>query len=171
MPTKALIAYASWYGTTAEIAKSLAAAVAENGGEAAIARARDVKSVAEYDAVIVGSAVRVGKPHKDAIAFLKKYGPALVSKKTAVFVSCMTRSQDTDAARATSQTYVDMLTSAAPGIMPLSTAAFGGTFDKEKASLLVRAMFWMMKVKPGDYRDWDAIRAWAADTAKALVVA
>ncbi len=67
---KMLIAVSSKHGSTAEIAASIGETVRETGIEVDVVDARDVESVAPYDAVIVGSAVHMGRwmgPARDLV--------------------------------------------------------------------------------------------------------
>ena len=58
---KMLIAVSSKHGSTAEIAASIGQTVRETGIEVDVVDAGDVESVAPYNAVIVGSAVHMGR--------------------------------------------------------------------------------------------------------------
>ena len=67
---KMLIAVSSKHGSTAEIAASIGETVREAGIEVDVVDAEDVESVAPYDAVIVGSAVHMGRwmgPARDLV--------------------------------------------------------------------------------------------------------
>ena len=58
---KMLIAVSSKHGSTREIAESIAETIRESGIEVEVADAQDVESVAPYDAVVVGSAIFMGR--------------------------------------------------------------------------------------------------------------
>jgi menaquinone-dependent protoporphyrinogen oxidase len=45
---------------------------------------------------------------------------------------------------------------------------FGGYLDMKKITFIERALIRMVKAEPGEYRDLDAIAAWARDIAEAL---
>jgi menaquinone-dependent protoporphyrinogen oxidase len=47
--------------------------------------------------------------------------------------------------------------------------AFAGAMDLNQLSLVYRFMINAMKVPEGDYRDWNAIRAWATDVGPMLL--
>jgi menaquinone-dependent protoporphyrinogen IX oxidase len=61
------------------------------------------------------------------------------------------------------------------GLTPLNTALFGGELDFNKYGFLIKAVLkddrrhiesgGVDLSKPYDYRDWDAIRAWARSVA------
>jgi menaquinone-dependent protoporphyrinogen oxidase len=45
---------------------------------------------------------------------------------------------------------------------------FAGRLDKDLLNVGERAMVTAMRAPLGDFRDWDAVRAWAADVAAQL---
>jgi menaquinone-dependent protoporphyrinogen IX oxidase len=58
-------------------------------------------------------------------------------------------------------TYLDQLQEKAPAVEPVDRGLFGGAMDYKKLPLPLRLMMKAMKKKEGDFRDWEAIRAWA----------
>ena len=46
--------------------------------------------------------------------------------------------------------------------MPLDVGFFAGVMDYSKLPVVLRLMMKVMKAPQGDFRDWEAIRAWAA---------
>ena len=53
-------------------------------------------------------------------------------------------------------------------IQPRDVALFHGAVDREKLSLIEKWMIRMVNAPAGDFRDWDAIAAWATAIAEAL---
>ncbi|MBE0689894.1 MAG: flavodoxin domain-containing protein, partial [Anaerolineae bacterium] len=70
MQNKALIAYASKYGATAEIAERIGQTLRESGLAAEVKPADQVDDVSKYSAVVLGSAVYAGQWRKEAATFL-----------------------------------------------------------------------------------------------------
>ncbi|HBA91139.1 MAG TPA: flavodoxin, partial [Anaerolineaceae bacterium] len=60
MDKKILVAYATYYGTTREVAETIAKTITEHGYEVEVISAREARDVSRYGAVIVGSAIRGG---------------------------------------------------------------------------------------------------------------
>lgn len=72
--------------------------------------------------------------------------------------------------------YLNALTKRTPGIRPLSVAVFNGKLDFGKLDwlswLAMKLMTVLMReVQEGDFRNWEAIRSWAASLCPALVQA
>ncbi len=64
--------------------------------------------------------------------------------------------------------YSDKLQALVPQVKPVSIRGFVGVLDYSKmdflSRLLMKVILFNKGIKEGDYRDWDAIRAWAKDT-------
>jgi menaquinone-dependent protoporphyrinogen oxidase len=71
MDTIVLVAYASKYGTTAEIAEKIGQVLKQEGLQTDILPVKNVKNLSEYKAVVIGSAIYIGQWRKDAANFLK----------------------------------------------------------------------------------------------------
>ena len=57
----------------------------------------------------------------------------------------------------------------APQVKPVSAAFFAGKLDYSRLDLLSRLFVQIIiGARPGDYRNWDAIRAWAASVRQML---
>jgi menaquinone-dependent protoporphyrinogen IX oxidase len=65
--------------------------------------------------------------------------------------------------------YLAPVLSKAPLIKPLSVAFFGGKMDHRALTLPKRLFAQIVIRKPGDFRNWPAIRAWAADMRRVLL--
>jgi len=65
--------------------------------------------------------------------------------------------------------YLAPVLSKAPFIKPLSVAFFGGKMDHRALTLPKRLFAQIVIRKPGDFRNWPAIRAWAADMRRVLL--
>jgi menaquinone-dependent protoporphyrinogen oxidase len=155
---KILIAYASKLGSTGEVARALAEELAIRGFAADVSRAGDVADVSPYNAVLVGSAVRMGRWLPEAVTFLEQRAGELAAKPVSYFTVCMTMIQDTPENRAKAKG----ITATAHAVRePAAEEFFGGRMDYGRLSFAEQMILRAMKVPEGDYRDWDAIRAWA----------
>jgi menaquinone-dependent protoporphyrinogen oxidase len=158
MGNRVLVAYASRAGSTAEVADAIARRLADRGLAVDVRRARNVRSVDGYAAVIVGSAIRAGRWLPEASAFVKNHREALAARKTAFFTLCMTLQQDTPEHREKVAAYLKPVREI---LDPDEIEFFAGKMDYRKLALVPRPIVERMKVPEGDFRNWDAIGAWA----------
>ena len=158
MDKRVLIAYASKAGSSAEVAGVIGKRLADRGFSVDVRRAGRVRSLDGYGAVIVGSAIRAGQWLSEASGFVKTHREALATRQTAFFTLCMTLQQDTPKNR---ETVAACLKPVRAILEPEKIEFFAGKMDYSKLALLPRLIVKRMKVPEGDFRNWDAIGAWA----------
>ena len=73
MTSKVLLAYASKYGSTREVADAIAKTLREKGLDVEMQQAGEVRSLKEYRAVILGAPLYLYRWHKHALRFLKRH--------------------------------------------------------------------------------------------------
>ena len=163
MNNKVLVAYTSICGSTAEVAKEMAKVLSDRGENVDLMQAKDVKDLSAYKTVVLGSAVRMGQWRPEAVDFVKRHQAVLVQKSTAFFTVCLTLKDDTEENRKKVSAYIDPVRAI---IKPGKEGFFAGKMDYSRLSffdgLLTKNM---IKAPEGDYRNWDAIRAWAGEVA------
>jgi menaquinone-dependent protoporphyrinogen oxidase len=163
MANTVLVAYATRYGSTQEVAEAIAATLRNRGLQATLQAARDAASLDGYDAVVLGAPLYIGSLLKDARRFLSQHGQALAQRPIAAFALGPTFPEDDlQAARA----QLDQELAKFPGLSPVAAELFGGRFDpavlRFPDSLLTKLPASPLHAKPAsDMRDWDAIGAWA----------
>jgi menaquinone-dependent protoporphyrinogen oxidase len=155
---RALVAYASKAGSTAEVAAFIARKLADTGLAVDLRRARNVRSVDGYRVVVVGSAIRAGQWLADASGFVKTHRQALAARKTAFFTLCMTLHQDTPGNREKVAGYLKPVREV---LDPDWIEFFAGKMDYRRLAFGPRLIVKAMKVPEGDFRDWSAIGSWA----------
>ncbi len=167
-----LIAYASQFGTTAEVAHAIGEVFAQNGTSVETKWVNDVDSLDGYDAVIVGSAIQYDRWMPAAANFVQAHQETLSKLPVAYFFTCLTLAQQSDKTAQKAQEYADKLVALAPQVKPVSVGRFAGAINYQKLSLPFRLLFKGLAittgVKEGDYRNWEAIRAWANSMQGAL---
>ncbi len=166
MDKKILVAYGSWAGSTAEIAEAIAAALQESGWAAEASPASKVMDLSPYRAVIVGSGIHAGELHGNVYRFMARHKIALQQMPVAYFVVCMGMKEDTAEHRQQVAAYLNKLHETYPHIQPVDEGYFAGVMDFNKLSWIFRTMMKVMKLEEGDYRDEEAIRAWAVGLAE-----
>ena len=164
MQTRILVAYASKYGSTKEVAEAIADTLQENGLVADLKPIRDVKSLEEYTAVVLGAPIYIIHLHKDAHKFLSCHHEALEKMPVAVFALGPLTSEEEEWKEAKIQLDKDL--AKFPWFGPVEIKIFGGKFDPKNLhfpdSLLVKLPASPLHNAPAiDIRDWTAIRAWA----------
>ena len=85
MSASILVAYATKYGSTQEVAEVVAAALREDGQTVDCRPAKEVRSLGGYTAVVVGAPLHMFRWHKDAKSFLSRHRQALTARPVAVF--------------------------------------------------------------------------------------
>lgn len=162
MNKKILVVYASKCGSTAEVAQSVAQVLGQSGATVEVLPARKVHDLKGYDAVVMGTAIRMFKPLGEMCRFVSWYKGKLARIPTAVFSVGLAMSEDTPQNRADAAKYI------APLVEQLtnnkSLVMFGGKLDYQTLSPFFRMMFskdTSGKMAEGDYRNWESIHAWA----------
>lgn len=160
-----LVAYATHYGSTREVAEKVAEILAERGIETNVRAAHEVDSLDEYSAVVLGGALYFFRLHKDARRFLSRHRKALMDRPVAVFG--MGPFNDTEEEFAGARKHLDRALSKKPWLSPVAVEVFGGRFDPTGLRFPHKNPA-MKKIPPADIRDWEAIRAWAETLPQAL---
>jgi len=163
---KILVAYASEFGTTGEVAEVIGEALCKEGNTVETKWVKNVNDLNNYDAVIIGSAIQYDRWMPEATEFVTAHQNILNKLPVAYFFTCLALSiQNEKAAKKKAMAYSDKLYSLVPQVKPLSVGRFAGVLDYSKMSFFSRLIFKVilsiLGVQEGDYRDWEAIRLWA----------
>ena len=164
---RVLVAYASKHGATEEIAERIGVTLRAAGLAVDVDRAGEIDAVARYDAVVLGSAVYVGRWRGEASRFLKQHRDALAERPTWLFSSGPTG--DGEPVEATSGwTFPASLKPLLESIAPRDVALFHGKLDPDELGFFERWIVRRVGAPEGDFRDLEAIDAWARSIAEAL---
>lgn len=161
MSDRILVAYATAAGSTAEVARAIAEELS-GGGMVEVRPAKEVQDLSPYRAVVVGSGIRAGQVYRAALAFLERHQEALGKVPLAYFIVCLTMKEDTEENRQEVEGYVDQMRQKVPQAQPVGVGLFAGKLDYKAIPFPFRLILKAMKADEGDFRDWDAIRAWGA---------
>jgi len=180
---KTLIVYGTRYGATAGTAEEIAKVLREEGFEVKVANAKNekIKDLSEYELVVVGSGMRMGKWTGEADNFLEKFRKELDLKKLAIFVSTMKTVSEREGKTddVTEMRKVALEDKVAQyNLHPIALGFFGGVLDYNKMGFLFKRTMSFLKPqlqKDGfketqpdlyDLREWDEIRNWAKELAR-----
>lgn len=175
---KALVIYGTRYGTAKEISEKIKEILEEQKLDVDLKNSDDKKNidVNDYDLVVAGSGIKMGKWTKNTLNFLKKNRKKLSHRKIALFVSCGAANEEKNKAEAQKK-YLDDVAAKYLDTKPIATGLFGGIYDPDADHGLLYKLVKkniekeMTKMgqdptKKHDYRDWDAIKQWTLDLTK-----
>lgn len=161
---KVLVSAASRHGSTREIAEWIAEELCTLGLECDVVDAAKVMSAADYDAVVMGSAVYVGQWLTEARDLAQRLSSELVDKKVWLFSSGLADSPSKDSSGIPALKLRVELTGAQ------GHRHFPGKLDVLELSLAERAAIMAARGKYGDSRDPEAVREWAREIGQSLSV-
>lgn len=163
---RTLVVYATGSGCTAGVAEQVAEVLARSGMEVDLRSADAAGDPAAYDAVVVGSGIRVGSWHRSARTWVAEHAEALKARPVAFFTCCLTLASDpakTDEVRA----YTDALIEQT-GVQPVDIGLFAGWNEPGRFSVAERVVLRLLKAPRGDLRDLQAVAAWSSGVALKL---
>jgi menaquinone-dependent protoporphyrinogen oxidase len=166
MSDKILVAYASRCGSTGGVAEAIGQALCDGGAAVDVLLVKEVTDVSPYQAVVVGSAIRMGQWLPEVVKFVETHQEALSQVPVAYFVVCGTLREDTEENYRTVAAYLDPVREV---MQPVEVGLFAGAMDYSKLPFVYRLIVKAMKAPEGDFRDWDAIRGWAANVRPMLL--
>jgi len=167
MTTQVLVTYASKYGATQEIAEEIGQVFSHTGLSTDVLPIKLVSDLSRYQALIIGSAVYIGKWRKEAVRFLKANEKKLSGRSVWLFSSGPTGEGDP----------VEILKGwrlprairpIVDRIKPRGICVFHGDVNVSKLNSIEKSMIKNVEAPVGDFRDWDAIRSWANTVAVEL---
>lgn len=190
-----LVTYATMAGSTVEVAQAVAEQIARSDVQVDVIPLGEVKSLANYDGVVLGGPMIMGW-HRHAMGFLKKHRQALQRIPLAVFVMAISLTQTGETNVGGVPVYVDdqlpkppeqpghlrfreryarlsnyvqpILTAVRP-VRPASIGVFGGRLEYGRLKWwAVLFVMLLIQAPAGDRRNWVAIRTWAAGLPAAL---
>lgn len=171
-----LVAYASRHGSTAGIAERIAQTLTARGHHARTVDVEQVEELAGVDAVVLGAAAYMFHWLKPAVHFARRHRDELARLPVWLFSSGPLGTETVD------EEGQDVREGARPKefdelveqLRPRGETVFFGAYDPQEppigmAERVTRAMPAAKDALPaGDFRDWEAIEAWAAGIADDL---
>lgn len=195
MGSKILVAYATLSGSTTQVAQAIGETLGQEGTQVDVHQIKEVGDISLYDAVVVGGPMIMGW-HREAVRFVKKHQGVLSQMPVAYFITALNLTQTSQEnihevpiycdpylpkppqnpgklslreRYATPSNYLSPVLKKTPKVKPVSVAFFGGKLVYTELNFL-HMLFVMLIIgaRPGDFRDWEAIRAWGTSLRSAL---
>jgi menaquinone-dependent protoporphyrinogen oxidase len=162
---RVLVAYGTKHGATAEIAQAIAKTLQAAGLEVDVEPARRVRSLDAYRAVVLGSAVYVGRWRADAMRLPRRAD--LKDRDVWLFSSGPVGEDDGDPEELERLTKPKRVQQLAAAIGVREHVVFGGMIADD-AGYIRKRMARKIPAELRDRRDWPQIEAWARSIAAAL---
>jgi menaquinone-dependent protoporphyrinogen oxidase len=159
---RVLVTAASKHGATLEIATAIGEELTRAGIEARVDPLEDVRSLDDYDGVVVGSGIYAGHWLGAAKEFVDQHATELALRPLWLFSSGpigdpLKPEEDPDDAEPI-----------ATRLGARAHRVFGGRLDRARLGLGERAIVGLVRAPDGDFRPWDEIRSWGAEIARDL---
>jgi menaquinone-dependent protoporphyrinogen oxidase len=166
---RVLVTYASVHGSTRRIAEHLAARLRDGGLLVDCLPVQATPAVADYDAVVVGSAIHGRAWLPEAANLLSTHAAELRTKWVWLFsvgmAGALARPLRTFAMREGPKAVAPY----AQTVRPRDTRLFTGVVSRQQFPPLSRAVLRLMGGRYGDLRDWVEIDAWADTISGSLI--
>jgi menaquinone-dependent protoporphyrinogen oxidase len=167
MGIQVLVAYATKHGATGEIAEKIGQELREAGLSVDVKPVDNVSDLDVYSAVVLGSAVYAGMWRKEAVDFLEANQNKLAERAVWLFSSGPTGEGD-PVELMKGWKFPEAQRPVADRIRPRDITFFHGEIDPKDLNLAEKLIVKGVKAPTGDFRDWEAITAWAAAIGEAL---
>jgi menaquinone-dependent protoporphyrinogen oxidase len=171
-----LVAYASRHGATRGIAERIAQTLQAAGVTAEARPTASVKSLAGYDAFVIGSAAYMFHWLKDAVALVRRNRALLAAKPVWLFSSgpLGTEALDAKGRDQKEATIPREIAELREAVGARDHRVFFGAVERDRKPVGLAERFVSLmpaardSLPVGDFRDWPEIEAWAAGIAREL---
>lgn len=148
---KVLVAYATAYGSTKEIAEKVGEVLKSKGMQVDVLNVSDIIDMSPYNAAVIGAPVMKFNFLPPAKKFVKLNKDALSKIPVAYFSLGFKMMQDTPENREWMMRKLKVVTKLVP---PVEVGLFGGRYKKPEKGFA-------LPFPEGDWRNWEKITAWA----------
>lgn len=159
---RVLVSVASKHGSTFEIGEAVATELRGSGVEVDVEHPNDVGSIDHYDAFVLGSGVYAGHWLADGRELAQRVAHHRTGRPVWLFSSGPLGVPSVPDHDAVDVVHLADVTEAR------AHRLFAGKLDRQVLGFAERAIMHAVHAPEGDFRDWEAIRAWARDIATTL---
>lgn len=160
---RVLVAYATKNGSTAGIAKAIGEELDRMGLATDVHEVSEIRDLSPYRAVVLGSALYLGRWQKEALKFGKRHADELLRVPVWLFASGpLDRSADE-----TDIPPVEAAVELASRIHARGHRTFGGRVTEETKGFVAQSM--VKQGRGGDFRNFDQIHGWAQEIGNELL--
>jgi menaquinone-dependent protoporphyrinogen oxidase len=167
--TNILIVYGTGEGQTAKVANRIEGDLGELGHTAEAVNIDDLTDetdLTDYDAVLVGASIHMGRHQKRVKSFVRSHLDDLTTLPSGFFQVSLSAAVDDEAHHAEAMGYIDDLIEQT-GWQPDKVALFGGALRYSEYGFITRSLMkYIARKETGDtdtsrdyeYTDWDEVR-------------
>lgn len=168
---KVLVVYSTLSGCTTTIAKRIGVDLIAYGVRPVVASVEEFPQVeGDYDAIIFGSGMRMGKFHKEAREWLQTNIDILSRVPIAFFsVGLKPAGAQPGAIAQAERDLQDVVSSFGGAFRPTAAAVLPGWKRSEGFKTMEKLALRVYPLEDGDYRDWNKVDSWVRETAPTLV--
>ncbi len=156
---KILVVYATSVGSTIEVAQAIGKILAAGGAAVDVKPVKNAVSLKDYQAVVLGSAIRRGAVLPELMDFAKTNKEELKNIPVACFIVCIILREDSDQNRAKAASYIKPLQGE---LSFVDVGFFTGKLDYSRLNFIDAFIIkYFIGTPEGDLRDWQKINDWA----------
>ena len=161
MSNSILVTFSTIHGSTQEVAEKIAATLRDQGLQVDLLPVKQVRSINQYQAIVLGAPLYMFRWHKDALNLLSRHRQSLAQKPLAIFALGPVNNVEKEFVDA--RAMLDKELAKFSWLKPTAIEIFGGKMDPPHFRFPYNLIPAMNKLPVSDIRDWNAIKTWASN--------
>lgn len=168
---KILVTYDTKHGATAIVAKKIFDTLCDNASvDLVFVENLDPAEIPNYDAIVIGSPIYIGKWLPGIKKLLKRHHEAIEKIPFVFFITCTYIGEDTPERQAyAKENYVEKNLAKYTDVKPLDIGILGGQFTFDELYPVELFLMKLAKFEEGNYIDDVKIETWAKGAAEQLL--
>lgn len=168
MAERILVAYATRYGSTADVAEAIGDELRKAGADVDVKPVGEVRDLSPYGAAVIGSPIYMGKWLPEPQVFVERNQQRLRTIPVAFFAVGLTVTEKDPEILRKAEASMDSVRTL---VSPVEVGVFPGRLESNGLSFADRTIIKLIRAKTGDFRDLGAVRAWAQAVHRKLTAA